>query len=161
VIYATVQDVREALAPEGDFTNTATAASLLDSQLTDALVEASSEVDAAVRGAPYTSGTIPAVVQAIVRDIAAYLATLTHRKGLELPNDHPVALRYKRAEALLAAAQAGKLDLSVPPTSEGVAGEVAIANGYEGDLFDLETMGIGVDNRVLPPWNGGSWWGWP
>lgn len=159
-IYATVNDVREALAPEGDFTDTATAASLSDSQLTDALVEASGEVDGAVRGAPYDPAAVPAVVQAIVRDVAAYLATLTHRKGLELPDTHPIALRYKRAEALLAAAATGRLDLSVPAEVEGTAGTVDVENPYEGDLFTLDQLGLGLDNRVLPPWIVRSPWGW-
>jgi hypothetical protein len=157
VIYASVNDVREALAPEGDFNNTATAASLSDAQLTDSLVEASSEVDAKVKGAPFTTPTLPPIVQSITRDVAAYKATLTHRKGLELPPTHPVALRFAWAENMLTLATQGKLDLS--QDTEGTAGDVAVANGYEGDLFTLEGEGIGVDTRVLPPWNGG--WGWP
>lgn len=148
-IYATVNDVREALAPEGDFANTATAASLNDAQLTDALVEASSEVDGSVRGAPFAANAIPPIIQGIVRDVAAYLATLTHRKGVELPADHPVALRYKRAESLIAAAASGKLDLT--QTSEAGGGEPFVQNSYSGDLFDLETLGIGPAN-ALPPW---------
>lgn len=149
-IYATVNDVREALAPEGDFDNTATAASLSDAQLTDALVEASSEIDGTVRGAPFAADAIPAIIQAIARDVAAYLATLTHRKGVELPADHPVALRYKRAESLLAAGASGKLDLT--QDSETVGGEAVAVNAYEGDLFSLECMGIGP-GECLPPWN--------
>lgn len=155
MIYATVNDVREALAPEGNFSDQATAASLTDNQITDALVEATSEIDAAVKGAPFASNAIPAIVQAICRDVAAYLATLTHRKGLELPAEHPVALRYKRAEALLAAAAAGKLDLSAPAAGEEAAGGVAVVNPYEGDLFTLESQGLGIDQRALPRWLGG------
>lgn len=154
-IYATIGDVREALAPEGDFDDPATAASLGTSQITDSLVEASSEIDSMVRGAPFAADSIPAIIQAIARDVAAYLATLTHRKGLELPPEHPVALRYKRAEALLAAAAKGTLDLSGDTEAEG--SEASVVNAYEGDLFSLDQLSIGTDGRVLPPWLGGVW----
>jgi phage gp36-like protein len=153
--YATPATVREALAPEGD--TAGTAASLSDSQLNDAITEATSEIDSTIQGAPFT-GTVPAVVSSIARDVAAYLASLAYRKGVELPSDHPVALRYARAEMLLGKAAKGQLDLS--GESESLSLEVGVANPYEGDLFTLEDFGIGVDERFLPPWMGGGV-GWP
>lgn len=153
--YATVADVREALAPEGD-TTAATAASLSDSQLTDALVEATSEIDAKVRGAPFAPASVPAVVQAICRDVAAYLATLTQRRNVDLPPTHPIALRYARAESMLTAAAAGKLDLTLDV--EAAAGEVSVVNPYDGDLFTLDDAGLGIGTRTLPPWVSGSPW---
>jgi hypothetical protein len=156
-IYATVGDVREALAPEGNFNDPSTAASLGDPQLTDALTEASSEIDGRVKGAPF-SGTPSPVIQGITRDIAAYLASLTHRKGVELPERHPVALRYQRAQNLLAAAEKGALDFS--DTTESDAGEVVAVNRYDGDLFTLEDFDLGVEERFLPPWLGGRASGW-
>lgn len=153
--YATPATVREALAPEGD--NAGTAAALSDGQLNDAITEATSEIDSTIPGAPFT-GTVPAVVSSIARDVAAYLASLTYRKGLELPSDHPVALRYARAEMLLAKAAKGQLDLS--GEAESLTLEVGVANAYEGDLFTLEDFGIGVSDRFLPPWMGGGV-GWP
>lgn len=152
-IYASVNDVREALAPDGDFDAPATAASLQDSQLTDALVEASSEVDGMVKGAPFAASEVPQIIQGIVRDIAGYLATLTHRQGNPVPNEHPVALRYKRAEALLAAAAAGKLDLTQEVEAEARPGGVAVVNPYEGDLFTFEDLGLGPrPPDEFPPW---------
>jgi phage gp36-like protein len=150
-LYATVNDVRTALAPDGDFDSPATAASLEDAQLTDALVEASAEVDGMVKGAPFAD--VPVVIQGIVRDVAAYLATLTHRQGNPVPNEHPVALRYKRAEALLAAAASGKLDLTQEVEEEARPGGVAVVNPYEGSLFTFEDLGLGpMPPDAFPPW---------
>jgi hypothetical protein len=152
VIYATVNDVREALAPEGDFNQHRHRRLPLRCQLTDSLVEASAEVDAKVKGAPFT--TVPPIVQSITRDVAAYKATLTHRKGLELPPTHPVALRFAWAENMLTPRHSGQARSL--PGHGGTAGDVAVANGYEGDLFTLEGEGIGADTRVLPRWNDGG-----
>jgi phage gp36-like protein len=146
--YATPETVRQALSPEGD-TSSATAASLTDEQLNDAISEATSEIDSMVKGAPFADNAVPTVVSAIARDVAAYLATLSLRKNVEVPNDHPVALRYRRAEALLTAAAKGQLDLSGDP--EATDGEPFAQNMYEGDLFTLEGMGLGP-SRDLPPW---------
>lgn len=146
--YATPETVRQALSPEGD-TSSATAASLTDEQLNDAISEATAEIDSMVKGAPFADNAVPTVVSAIARDVAAYLATLSLRKNVEVPNDHPVALRYKRAEALLAAAAKGQLDLS--GQAESTDGEPFAINPYSGNLWDLDTLGIGP-SRDLPPW---------
>jgi hypothetical protein len=150
--YATPQQVRTALAPDDD-TSGGTAASLSDSQLIDALVEATNEIDAMVAGAPF-SAPVPRLIVSLDRDIGAYLATLAYRKGNPLPPEHPVALRYSRAEMLLAKATRGELDLSEDSEVEA-GGDVAVVNQYEGDLFSLDSEGIGADNRALPPWMGG------
>lgn len=150
--YATPTTVREALSPEGD-TGPATAAQLSDDQLNDAIAEATSEIDAVVKGAPFADGEEPAIIKAIARDVAGYLATLTHRQGNPLPPEHPVALRYKRAEALLAAAAAGKLDLTEEVETEARGGNVAVVNPYEGDLFTFEDLGLGpMPPDAFPPW---------
>lgn len=136
--YATPTTVREALAPEGDSTQ-ATAAGLNNAQLSDAIVEATSEVDARLAPAPFAD-PVPAIVAAITRDIAAYLATLTHRRGNPLPQGHPVLLRYQRAEQLLGQGAAGNLELGEIPT-EG--SEVQVATQFEGSLWTLDGEGIG------------------
>lgn len=160
--YTTPNDVREALSPEGSDTIGATAASLSDQALDQHIAEASAEVDAMVKGAPFPDGEVPNVVEAITRNIAAYLATLAHRQGLQLPDDHPVALLYKRAEAMLALAAAGKLDLT-QDVETVESGGVEVAQPYEGDLFVLEDFSLGIGTRFLPPWQGGrlsDWGGW-
>jgi hypothetical protein len=147
--YADAEALREALAPDGDI-STATAAGLGDSQLEDAIADAQAEVDARVPAAPFAAGDVPGLVATIVVDIAAYLATLTHRKGNPLPDNHPIALRYARAQLLLAKAERGDLDLT--DESGARIGEASVVNPYEGDLFNLEDAGLGIANRVWPPW---------
>jgi phage gp36-like protein len=152
--YATPGDVRKALAPEDD-TSGGTAASLSDSQLTNAIAEATNEIDARVQGAPFT--TIPPVISSIARDIAAYFATLAYRKGNLLPPEHPVALRYAHAQALLTSAARGELDLT-QDTEPVAGGDVAIVNQYEGSLFSLDSEGIGEGTRAMPWLMDSSWW---
>jgi phage gp36-like protein len=146
--YCTVDEVKRALRPDEESKASATAANLSDSQLQDAITEATNEINAVVAGAPFTA-PFPPIVATLTRDIAAYLATLAYRKGNPLPDDHPARLRYARAEMLLDKAAAGKLDLTLDVEAPG--GEPAVENPYEGDLFTLEGMGIGP-GRDLPPW---------
>lgn len=148
--YCEADDVREALAPEDQWDSPATAAVLEDDQINDAISEAAAEIDARVSGAPFTD--TPRLIFALTRDIAAYLATLTHRKGTQLPVDHPVALRYARAQKLLDKAAAGQVDLS--DDTEAAAGSgVAVVNPYEGDLFTFEDLGLGPrPPDAFPPW---------
>jgi phage gp36-like protein len=148
--YTSATDVREALTAEGTDQTGATAASLSDDALNDAIAEATSEIDARVSGAPFAEPE-PAIISAIARDVAAYLATLTHRRGNPLAPEHPVALRYRRAQMLLDQAAAGKLDLTTDPESVGLVAHVE--NPYEGELFPLEALSLGVGDRYLPPWN--------
>jgi phage gp36-like protein len=138
--YATPADVRDALAPSGD-TSAASAAALDDGQLNDAIREATTEVDARVDGAPWDDGEVPKLINDIVRDIAGYLATLTHRKGSPLPAEHPVRLRYVRARELLVELAAGRIELE--PDGELTSTEATVVNPYEGDMWDLNDLGLG------------------
>jgi phage gp36-like protein len=155
--YATAQDVRFALAPDGD-TGTSTAASLSDVELNDAIGEAQGEVDARLPGDPYPTGQAPPIVSAITRDIAAYLATLTFRRGLALDPNDPVALRYKRATGLLADISAGRIDID-PATGAAVPAEVAIVNPYGGDLFGVDDFHL-RDLPTVPPARPQPWPGY-
>jgi phage gp36-like protein len=149
--YAKPDDVREALVAEGRDAAGGTAAALSDEALQDAITEATAEVNGRVKGDPYPDPA-PPLIAAVTRDIAAYLATLTFRKGNPLPPDHPVRLRYMRAEQLLGEIAKGNVDLPDSPSGP-VKSRASVFNPYEGSLWDLETLGIGVDNRALPPWN--------
>lgn len=161
--YATPQTVRQALSPDG--TNApGTAASLSDAQILDAISEATTELDgrlAARYKVPFPDPA-PALIQAVVRDIAAYLATLTYRKGNPLLPDDPVRLRYSRASSMLTDIAAGKVELpaggiTVPETG----GHAAVVNPYEGDLFELRDLGLyparpGIGVPYGP--SRGPWW---
>jgi phage gp36-like protein len=139
--YATADSVREALVAEGRDAAGGTAASLSDEALQDAITEATAEVNGRVKGDPYPDPA-PPLIAAVTRDIAAYLATLTFRRGNPLPPDHPVRLRYNRAEQLLERIGQGKIDL--PDTPSGpVSSRATVVNFYDGDLFTLEDLGLG------------------
>jgi phage gp36-like protein len=136
--YVTLAQVRDALAPSGSLTpGVATAASLSDAELTSAIADAQTEVDARLQGyspAPFDVSAIPPIVTRITRDIAAYLATLTFRQGDPMLPDHPVSLRYAAAQALLTAIAKGTMEApGAPVDSSGVAEEqtAAVINPYE------------------------------
>lgn len=156
--YAAVQDVRLALSPDG-LADAATAASLSDAELADALSEAQSEVDARLAAhypTPFPAGQVPVIVTAATRDIAAYLATLTFRRGEPLAPGDPVALRYQRALALLQDASRGIVELPAGPTSSP-SQQVTVINAYEGTLFTLDDMALGLEGRSYRP-AGWSYW---
>lgn len=143
--YTTVEDLRGALAPAGT-PDGSTAAALIDAQLLDVVTEVSLEIDASLRDryqVPFTVGQVPPLVVKVTRDIAAFEATLIHRRGVSIGPDEPIRLRYKRAQDLLDKLQAGKVDLQTPAPPSGTGGDPGYANPYEGDLFGLADAGLG------------------
>lgn len=143
--YTDPTDLRLALAPAGD-TGPATAASLTDAELADAIGEAQQEVDARLSdqyGVPFADGAVPALVAQVTRDLAAFKATLVHRRGNPLDSRDPVWLRYEHALSLLRQMGRGEVDLpGVADTAS--SGEAAVVNPYEGTLFGLSDFGLGV-----------------
>lgn len=114
--YADLTAVRLALSPGGDETDSGSAASLQDGDLQAALDDATNEVNAKI-GAAYTTPVVPApaILARITRDIAAYFAMLTYRRGDPPDVRDPVQLRYDAAEALLTQVQNGTVVLPVGP----------------------------------------------
>ena len=140
--YTTPTAVREVLVAGGGASpssDQSTAASMTDAQLQPAIDEAIAEVDARLRGAPF-SDPAPRVVQDMARDLAAYLATLTHRKDVELEDAKPVYRRYIRARDLLRDLAKGDAELPVEPAG-GVSVPV-VKNPYEGSLFRPQDLGL-------------------
>lgn len=133
--YTDPDGVRSVLADSSD---PGTAAALEDWQLYAAIQDAQAEVDARVPGAP--PATVPPLLVNLTRDIAAYLATLTHRKGDPIASDDPVRLRYQRAQQILTDISAGRIELSGAPDSTA---DVAVVNPYEGALWDLRDLELG------------------
>lgn len=134
--YATASEVRGVLAPGGADPSTAT--TLDDAGLNQAIAEATAEVDARLRGAPFPDPA-PDVVRTVTRDIAAYLATLVHRRGVPLNIDDPIRLRFQWARDLLAALAAGKAEL---PSAPGEGPVASVVNLYEGTLFTPTDLGL-------------------
>lgn len=140
--YTDAESVREVLGGVGD---TATAASLPDPDILNAIEEAQAEVDARVSGAPWGdeggATTAPQIVQLVTQDVAAYLATLRHRRGDPLPGGHPVLLRYQRAHELLG--EMAKGNLEVGPEDEATAsGSAAVVNAWSGNLWEPSDLGM-------------------
>lgn len=154
--YAVPDDVRGVLA--GSELLAGTAASLTDTDLVTAIDEAQQEVDgrlAARYAVPFTDPP-PAVVASVTRDIAAWLATLTWRRGEPIAATEPAALRYQRAEGLLGQLASGNLSLDVDPAPVA-ASQAAVANRYDGDLFGPDDFGLGPAPAGWGRWPDRAW----
>lgn len=138
-MYCTVSDVRKALTPGGDSSNTGTAADLADPQLKDAISEAAARVDAYVGGS-YTDP--PDVIQFWTRDIAAYLATLTWRESKDLSENDPVRLRFIQTISMLASVAKGQLKVPLPEGSVA-SSDAAVVNRHPQDLFTEQEFALG------------------
>lgn len=142
--YTTVDDLRLALSPGGT-ADVGTAAALSDGELADAVAEAQQEVDARLsdRGAPFASDAVPGLIAQITRDLAAFKATLVHRKGNPIDPNDPIRLRYAHALDLLR--QIGKGEIDLPGTSDETGpGAAVLLNPYSGDLFVMDDLGLGA-----------------
>lgn len=161
--YLAPNDLRLILA--GSENAPGTAAALSDQDLQDAIDEAQSEVDGKLAdryGPLLPFAAPPKIVINITRDIAAYLATLTARKGDPIQPGDPVQLRYNRAQGLLTQAANGQIEL---PTPDGAVGSeetpvptVAVNNPTDGALwterdFSLTQVPAGVNSLTT--------WAWP
>lgn len=139
----TVTMVRLALTPGGDQADVASAASLDDTDLDAAIGDAADEVAARIGNqvALPLADPAPSLAVTLVVDIAAYLATLTWRRGDPLPAGHPVGLRYERAQNLLTLITAGKAALTSGEDDQSGsvdvgAADVTVINPNAGPLFD-------------------------
>lgn len=118
--YAAPADVRLVLSPGGDTTDVESAASLSDPDLQAAIQAAQDEVDGKISGRyPLPIATpVPDILMRITRDIGAWGATLTYRRGDPIDPHDAVQLRYNAAEALLTQIQNGQLALGTD-TADG------------------------------------------
>jgi phage gp36-like protein len=154
--YTTVANLRYALAPGGVDTHNATAAALPDVELADAIAEAAQEIDAYLSDRYETPfDPVPPLVEQICRDLAAWGATLTHRRSNPIDLRDPVYLRYVHAHDLLLQIAAGTVDLigvggEDIGTDTGTAGGATLVNAYDPALFVMGDFGIGVRTDIWP-----------
>lgn len=141
-MYSSLTDVRSALTP-GGVSDSSTAASLTDPAITDAIDEADSIIDSYIGsryGIPQDPNDATVAVKPVrywSRDIAAFLATLTWKKGKDVGPDEPVRIRYTAVMNLLTAIRDGKATVNLPaPTGDQTGDEVWVENMYDGNLFD-------------------------
>ena len=142
--YSTVEQVRLLLvgvnnSPATDYDLTPT--QLSDPQIEAEIANADSEIDSRL-GARYQvpfTGTVPALIQSLSIDIAAYLSDLRYRGAREYSNElHPFYLRYQRALGIIADIANGLTDLpggELPPDDDGSGGNSIAINMYDGTLF--------------------------
>lgn len=162
-MFASVQDVRNALAPGVTAReDPATAGSLNEDQIIDAIREADAKVLMHV-GNRYTVDQDPSDITVAIapfrwwsRNIAAYLATLSHRRSKPVDENDPTRLRYVETMAELVAVRDGSVDIpgATPIDSGDTADGVFVYNQYEGRLFAPEDLGLGYSSRPDAP----LWW---
>lgn len=164
-MYSSVADVRNAVAPGViGRDDPATAGTLNEDQITDAINEADSIVDLHV-SARYTVEQDPAdtsVAKApfryMSRNIAAYLITLTYRRTKAVDERDPVELRYRETMAMLVAIRDGNLDVpGATPADSATSEQVFVYNQYEGKMFYPQDMGLGPSPSELNRLWLGSW----
>jgi phage gp36-like protein len=162
-VYATPEDVRRVLSPDGEQDDYETAAGFSDAALEDALKRAVAKVHTYI-GKVYA---IPVDVaqydtDGVLNDwtsvIAAYWATLTYSRGQDISSDDPIRLRYNEIIKVLERVQSGNLPMPWPPETANTGNDIAVVNRYEGDLFRPDDFNLGPAER---PWNWGTLPGWP
>jgi phage gp36-like protein len=149
VPYSTKDQVRYALTRDPGQAQ-GTAASLGDSQLDDAILEADARIGGRLASRyqiPFVDPA-PILVSQISRDIAAYLADLSFREVRDYNSAlNPVYLRYQDALKLLDQIAEGKVVLPDVPgtvTPSGASEAVIVINQTDIPLFSAQDFGLGV-----------------
>lgn len=163
-MYSSVTDVRNAVAP-GPISRTdpATAGSLNETQIIDAITEADGIVDLHV-GNRYVVTQDPVDTTVAIRpfrywsrNIAAYLATLSQRRSKPVDENDPVRLRYVETMGLLLQVRDGTLDIpgATAVDTADAGDEVFVYNQYDGKLFGMADFGLRYSpNGETPLWPG-------
>lgn len=144
-MYSSVADVRGVLLPGAGADPTddkTTAASLSNQQIADAIAEADATINLylSIPGEHQVPLDVDEIATPPVRywsrNIAAFLATLTFRKGKDLGENDPVRLRYTDTMTALIAIRDGKMDnpLPLPDAPSNLGSQPLVLNQYDTDL---------------------------
>lgn len=162
-MYATPEDVRGVLSPDGQQDDYETAAGFSEEALNDALQRAVAKVHAYLGERYALPVDVANDADGILRDwtsvIAGYFATLTYSRGQDVGSDDPIRLRFNDVMKTLERVQSGNLILSWPKETDNPNDDIAVVNRYEGDMFRPEDFDLGYQNGR--PWNWGTVPGWP
>lgn len=152
--YSQPNDLRNALAP-GEWDPppdpppvTRTAADLSDDQLNTEIDQADQTIDGYISRFYATPVSDEDAAKSPVKtwstNIAAYLATLTNRRGKDLSPNDPVVLRYTQTMVQVLAVNKGAMSLPITPQSGGSlsAGAGAVLNQPYFDPFACNTLGF-------------------
>lgn len=157
-MYCAVAQVRDRLTPGGNASGTAAATSsgLRDEQISQAIAKGDATLDTYLLGRyaiPVTgewdgdggevvTGLAIEPVQQWSVSLAAYFATLSWRRNLDLAADDPIRLEYAHVMGILNQVASGKITLQLPPPGgvpgDAVGGDAVVVNMYTGVLFDSE-----------------------
>lgn len=164
--YAVPDDVRGVLAPDLTVPG-GTPAELADDTLTERITAAAAQVDASLAArynVPFPDTAIPRLVKDLTVAIAAYLASLTWRRSVDLTTGDPLVLRYQWATGLLTALSKGEIDLpDIPGTTEPVKQRGAtVVQPYDGEMFQLRNFGLAVapEGLRIRTYRDPGDWGW-
>jgi hypothetical protein len=115
--YASPADIRETVAPDGNFAGTC--AEFTDDQMSKHILRAQSLVDSSV-GMAYTDSNEPPLLKGLVVALGAYYATLAYRKSKDLSQYDPIVLLYQDAQATLKGISNGTISPTEPGTDTSV-----------------------------------------
>jgi phage gp36-like protein len=163
-VYTTPAKVRQALVPSATGTlpssPTNTAADFTDTQLQDAIDEASAQIDSYI-GRFYTTpvaqveGVTPDPISFWARNIAAYNATLSYRGSQDFTDDDPIARRWRATMEALQMVALGKAELNLPTSRDNTAATVGNAvNPYLGELWTPDDFSLSPHFQNGPSWDG-------
>lgn len=156
-MWITADDVRDTV--RGSATDTGTAAELDDDTINRAIAAQQAIVEAYAR-TRWPDDQAPELVKSLVRDLAAYDATLVYRKGKDLSAYDPIYLRYQEARQVLTDIAAGRVQIEPDPDQPGTGegGRATVINPYEGRLFDRTDMGLHSDPYGHYRTGYSDWW---
>lgn len=156
-MYITADDVRECV--RGSAPDTGTAAQLDDEAINKAIAAQQAVVESYCR-ATWEDDAAPPMVRSLVRDLAAYDATLVYRRSKDLSDMDPIYLRYKSARQILTDIAAGRIQVEPDPDDPGTSGggRATVVNPYEGHLFDRTDVGLHQTRRGHYRTGYGGWW---
>ncbi len=135
-----------------------------DAVIDDAIADASSQINAAIRRRGYPTplpDPAPDIVKHVVKNVAAYLVDLTIRGQQQYSgSDYPFRLRYERARETLRKIETGFIDIF--DLEDGEQGSILInppAVFHERDVFprglnqgERTEFGEGIYIDNLPYW---------
>jgi len=149
VTYALPGDIRETVAPDGNFSGTC--GELTDDQLSQHLARAQAVVDGST-GESFADDNVPALLKGLVVALGAYYATLAYRKGKDLSPQDPVYLLYQDAESTLTNIRDGEVNYEPAPIPDTGAPPSAITPKVSNPLLYGATAFTGEDFglRVRP-----------
>ena len=141
-VYANLDEVRQALTPDGNPADQSTAAGLSDAALTLAVEQGDAEIDLALVGIYVTpvepvEGLVPEPIRSWSIALGAWHATLIFMQGKDIGDNDPVKQRRDAVVRYLQSVRTGRIPLNLPRIEEGPEDAVGGAtNIWDGDLFD-------------------------